>query len=309
MKLLIMPRDQESQTVFSLSYGQFISWMAVILVASLFAGAALQRVAWVIAPERGLPQARSTPPAQTQGDEQALGRLSSQIGVLQVKLQHLEALSQRLTGLAGLSLNGPQVVSESPVVSLPKLVTGGATAPQLERQVDVLRGRLLQNTDHFGLLDLLLTQRAAPAARLPTTIPLDSFQRLSSTYGWRRHPFLGVPRVHEGLDFAALAGTPILAASGGIVRTATWQNGYGNLVEIDHGEGLLTRYAHARVLLVKVGELVRRGQMIARVGATGLSTGPHLHFEVRQHERALDPRVFLTGGPLVAPWQRTRPFR
>ena len=309
MKLLIMPRDQEPQTVFSLSYGQFLFCVAGILAATLFAGAALQRVVWVIAPERGITHTRSGLPTHFPSDDGALERLSGQIGVLQVKLQHLEALSKRLTGLAGLPLSGPQVVSESRAVALPRAGTGGASAPQLERQADVLRGRLHQKTDHFGLLDLMLTQRAALVARLPTTIPVLSFQRLSSTYGWRRDPFHGVSSVHEGLDFAAVTGTPILAASGGIVRTATWKNGYGNLVEIDHGEGLLTRYAHARVLLVKEGELVRRGQMIARVGSTGQSTGPHLHFEVRQHERALDPRVFLTGGPLAAPWESASPSR
>jgi murein DD-endopeptidase MepM/ murein hydrolase activator NlpD len=106
---------------------------------------------------------------------------------------------------------------------------------------------------------------------------------------------------HEGLDFSAPSGTPIRAATGGVVRTVTLQSGYGNMVEIDHGEGLITRYAHAKVILVKEGELVTRGQMIARVGSTGLSTGPHLHFEVRRDDKALDPRVFLAGQPLISP--------
>jgi murein DD-endopeptidase MepM/ murein hydrolase activator NlpD len=83
------------------------------------------------------------------------------------------------------------------------------------------------------------------------------------------------------------------------VRTAARHSGFGNLIEIDHGDGLLTRYAHAEVLLVKKGDLVSRGQMIARVGSTGLSTGPHLHFEVRQDDKSLDPRAYLTGSPLA----------
>ncbi len=115
--------------------------------------------------------------------------------------------------------------------------------------------------------------------------------------------------MHEGLDFSAPTGTPILAASGGVVRTAANQGSFGNLVEIDHGDGLLTRYAHAQVLLVKPGDLVMRGQMIARVGSTGLSTGPHLHFEVRRHDKPLDPRSYLSGkaGVPVSGW--VAPFR
>jgi murein DD-endopeptidase MepM/ murein hydrolase activator NlpD len=104
--------------------------------------------------------------------------------------------------------------------------------------------------------------------------------------------------MHEGLDFSAPQGTPILAAAGGVVRTVTQHSGYGNMMEIDHGEGLVTRYAHAQSILVSEGQLVTRGQLIAKVGSTGLSTGPHLHFEVRKNEKALDPRLFLAGQPL-----------
>ena len=85
------------------------------------------------------------------------------------------------------------------------------------------------------------------------------------------------------------------------MRTVTLHSGYGNMVEIDHGEGLMTRYAHAKTILVKEGQLVTRGQMIARVGSTGLSTGPHLHFEVRKDDKALDPRAFLAGQPMADP--------
>ena len=99
--------------------------------------------------------------------------------------------------------------------------------------------------------------------------------------------------MHEGLDFAAPPGTPILAASGGVVLEAKFQPGYGNMVEIDHGDGLITRYAHASSLMVKQGQLVERGQQVARVGSSGRSTGPHLHFEVRLAGQPLDPRLFL----------------
>ena len=107
--------------------------------------------------------------------------------------------------------------------------------------------------------------------------------------------------MHEGLDFAAPSGTPILAASGGVVLEAKWAPGFGNMVEIDHGDGLITRYAHASSLLVKQGDLVERGQQVARVGSSGRSTGPHLHFEVRLAGQPLDPRLFLGPQPQHAP--------
>ena len=102
-----------------------------------------------------------------------------------------------------------------------------------------------------------------------------------SGFGWRIDPFTGRGAPHEGIDFAAPIGTPILAAAGGIVITAEVHPQYGRMVEVDHGNGLVTRYAHASRLIAKVGELVKRGQKIAEVGSTGYSTGPHLHFELK----------------------------
>lgn len=115
-----------------------------------------------------------------------------------------------------------------------------------------------------------------------------------SGFGWRIDPFNGRGAMHEGVDFAAPVGTPILAAAGGIVITAEAHPQYGNMVELDHGNGLVTRYAHASRLTAKVGELVKRGQKVAEVGSTGHSTGPHLHFEVREHGIAKNPSNFLT---------------
>ena len=204
-----------------------------------------------------------------------------------------------MAGLAGLPAVDLQIVSEIASLPAPKAWVGTKSLAGAGQKVRSLQAALVKKTEHFQLLDLVLTKHAATIARQPTAMPIASSPKLSSTYGWRRHPFHAEPSLHEGLDFAAPMGTPILAASGGFVRTAANQGGFGNLIEIDHGEGLVTRYAHAKVLLVKQGDLVRRGQMIARVGSTGLSTGPHLHFEVRRHDKPLDPRVYLTGRPLV----------
>jgi murein DD-endopeptidase MepM/ murein hydrolase activator NlpD len=122
---------------------------------------------------------------------------------------------------------------------------------------------------------------------------------VGSGFGWRHDPFTGRVSMHEGLDFAAPVGTPISAAAGGIVIVAEYHPAYGKMVDLDHGNGLTTRYAHAAKLHVKVGDIVKRGQLIADVGSTGRSTGPHLHFEVRVNGEAKDPEKFLAVGQML----------
>ena len=116
---------------------------------------------------------------------------------------------------------------------------------------------------------------------------------ITSNFGWRIHPILGTGRFHAGTDFGAEHGSPILAADSGTVIFAGWYGGYGNAVIVDHGNGLTTLYGHASELYVVEGQAVRQGQMIATVGSTGLSTGPHLHFEVRRNGEPTDPIAFL----------------
>ena len=117
--------------------------------------------------------------------------------------------------------------------------------------------------------------------------------RLSSRFGRRQHPIRGDIRMHNGIDIAAPEGSPIRAATGGKVVFSGWREGYGRLIEIDHDDGLITRYGHNQENLVQLGEVVHSGQIIGRVGQSGLSTGPHLHFEVRRDGQPLDPVALL----------------
>jgi len=116
---------------------------------------------------------------------------------------------------------------------------------------------------------------------------------LTSGYGWRRNPILGSVKLHAGLDIAAPRGTPVVAPADGDVVFAGSHSAYGNLLVIDHGYGITTKYAHTSVLLVDVGERVHRGELLARVGSTGQSTGPHLHFEIHKNGSPLNPIRFL----------------
>ena len=131
--------------------------------------------------------------------------------------------------------------------------------------------------------------------RLPLSPPLrDTY--VTSGFGNRIDPFLGTMAMHSGIDFAAATGTPVPAVAGGTVTEAGDSGGYGNMVEIDHGNGLSTRYGHLSRILVKAGDKVARGQEIAESGSTGRSTGPHLHYEIRRNGEPIDPQTFLEAG-------------
>ena len=116
---------------------------------------------------------------------------------------------------------------------------------------------------------------------------------ITSPFGWRVHPIFGTQRLHTGIDIGADYGDATRAADGGVVIHSDWMGGYGNAVIIDHGNGISTLYAHNSQLLVSEGQTVAKGQTVARVGSTGYSTGPHLHFEVRQNGTPVNPSNFL----------------
>lgn len=140
----------------------------------------------------------------------------------------------------------------------------------------------------LGRLNAMETTLATIPSGRPTTAPMET-----SSYGYRRDPFNGMPAFHAGIDFPGAYGQPIIAAAAGKVSFVGGRPGYGNVVEIDHGNGIMTRYAHLSRFGARVGEEVARGQAIARMGSTGRSTGTHLHFEVRVRGQAVNPRRFL----------------
>lgn len=129
---------------------------------------------------------------------------------------------------------------------------------------------------------------------LPTGIPMGKDYRVTSGFGIRNDPFTGQLAMHEGLDFVAEVGSPIVATAAGTVTRSGWDGSYGNVVEVSHIEGFTTRYAHLSKRLVEVGQKVQRGETIAQLGSTGRSTGPHLHYEVLRHDRVLNPSQMLT---------------
>ena len=131
---------------------------------------------------------------------------------------------------------------------------------------------------------------------VPVRKPIMGEIDLSSGFGVRSDPFLGRPAMHTGLDFRSSTGDPVRATANGTVESAGWSGGYGKMVEIDHGNGFSTRYGHMSEIEVKVGQQIKIGQIIGRVGSTGRSTGPHLHYETRIDGDAVDPQKFLRAG-------------
>jgi murein DD-endopeptidase MepM/ murein hydrolase activator NlpD len=146
----------------------------------------------------------------------------------------------------------------------------------------------------------------AALAAIPSYVPVKNYS-FTSSYGVRYDPFNGGAAMHMGLDMAGSMGEPIYAAANGVVETAGRANGYGNLIELEHGKGLSTRYGHLSQILVHDGETVKQGQLIGRMGSTGRSTGTHLHFEVRVDGRAVNPRPFLEASAFVLAAQAGAP--
>jgi murein DD-endopeptidase MepM/ murein hydrolase activator NlpD len=145
------------------------------------------------------------------------------------------------------------------------------------------------------VLDSHLMDDRLARKTIPTTLPV-AMGYYSSNYGYRLDPINGRSTFHTGVDLIANTGTPVLAAAGGVVATSAYNSEYGNMVDVDHDNGLTSRYAHLSKSLVKVGDVVMKGQVIAHVGATGRVTGPHLHFEVREKGIPLNPNKFLSMG-------------
>lgn len=219
--------------------------------------------------------------------------MATRLGELQGRIMQLDALGERVSGLAGVKREGGQAAVKpgqgGPYLPAPM------TADELQQAIDRLAGLVDSRADELAVLESRLLEKRVRDRLLPTTLPVKEAM-LGSSFGHRSDPIAGLRAMHEGLDFSAESGTPVVAAADGVVLSAEYHSDFGNLVEIDHGEGLISRYAHLSRLDAKPGSLVKRGELIGAIGTTGRSTGPHLHFEVRMLGVAQDPAVFLKRG-------------
>jgi hypothetical protein len=228
-----------------------------------------------------------------------LDAMARKLGEMQARMVQLEALGDRVSGLAGINAADLKV----PPGRGGALVAGPSlTMEQLQATLAELDQLTEQRTDLLTVMESRLFDQKIRKMMVPTQKPVQA-GHLGSSFGWRIDPFTGRSALHTGLDFQADPGTSILAAAGGVVVTQEMHPAYGNMVEIDHGNDLITRYAHASRVWVKKGDLIKRGQKVADVGTTGRSTGPHLHFEVLVQGVPQDPQKFLAAGQNLAPTQ------
>jgi len=224
-----------------------------------------------------------------------LNAMAVKLGQMQAQLTHLDSLGERLTKMSGIlpaETKGSESAQGKDRRGGPLIQASQLSPADLQAALDELSRQIESRSDTLSLIESQLLDERVRKSMLPTTLPVAA-QWNASSFGWRIDPFTGERALHEGVDFAADPGTPIYAAAAGVVILSERHPEYGNMVEIDHGNDLTTRYAHASKLLVKPGTLVRRGQQIALSGSTGRSTGPHLHFEVRLRGVAQNPNRFL----------------
>jgi len=216
--------------------------------------------------------------------------IESTLADLRRKVDQFERRTEKMASLAG--LNMPSLSHSG--LGQPNGIAN--MAPAL--RADVLKSEAEDLSDRSALLERRLdvverelTERSERLARVPSLLPVPGL--IGGGFGWRRDPFTGAKQFHRGVDLSAPPGTPVFAPADGIVLAADREGGYGNVLTISHGDGMVTRYGHLSAFKAKAGQEVRRGDTIALVGSSGRSTGPHLHYEVLLEGRQVDPMAYV----------------
>ena len=227
-----------------------------------------------------------------------LDAIAQKVGEMQAKLVKLEVMGERVSGLAGVKaeeLRPLRRAGDGGGRGGPFVPIASPSLAQLQRLVDDFDEAADRNTDIFTLIESRLLESRLQALLVPSMSPVDG--PVASGFGVRADPISGRAALHTGLDFTADIGTPVRAAAGGVVQSTDTHPEYGRLVVLDHGNGLTTRYAHLAQVTVAAGDLLRRGNVIGRVGTSGRVSGPHLHFEVLVDGAPQNPAHFLAGAP------------
>lgn len=304
MQLLITHEGTARTRLWQVSRLQLGLWAAALVVLLMLASGAVYHFVFLKAAREGWPVVSQVVKLVVRDEiaqrdrfvRENLDAMAQRVGEMHAKLVRLEAIGERLSGVSG--------VKVEQIKPLPRVEGGGKGGPfvaatptmdQLGQWLAKLDESAEQHSDLFTLIESRLLQTRLQSMMVPNQKPVDG--PIGSGFGFRVDPITGRAALHQGLDFPADVGTPIQAAAGGVVLASEWHPAYGQLIEIDHGNGLVTRYAHASKVLVQAGDLIKRGQRIAEVGSSGRSTGPHLHFEVLLEGVPQDPLRFLEGGP------------
>lgn len=302
MQIIVIPDRLAKAKTLTFSARHLLASLAVALILLLGMTAGLYWMTIRFAADIRIPVVQELVLAAQRGEaerarqflQQNLNAMAVKLGEMQAQLARLDALGDRLSTLAGIR---PQEFRFSEAPGL-----GGAQTTALPPQnlslaefgekLSALSRNVENRTDILGVLEAQLFEQAIKKKLMPTMMPVNAPFNASG-FGMRIDPFTGQQTMHEGIDFLADLGSPIVAAAGGVVIFAGFHPQYGNVVDVDHGNDLVTRYAHASKLYVREGDVVQRGRKVAEVGNTGRSTGPHLHFEVRFKGSAQNPARFV----------------
>ena len=220
----------------------------------------------------------------------------NQIGELNARIMQLDSQSERIQEIMKSQILGkdklPALKEKKDKNVGGPFINDNLSSNDIHKALSFLLEKVEKREVFYNKKEALLLKHSVLKETLPTLYPVD-VPYTSSSFGWRRDPFLGIRAFHKGLDFSAAHGEKIRSTGAGMVTMVGKGKNYGNFLKIKHGDGLETRYAHCSKILVKKGDIVEKNQVIALVGNTGRSTGPHLHYEIRLNGRALDPRQYL----------------
>ncbi|MET0066312.1 MAG: M23 family metallopeptidase [Candidatus Thiodiazotropha sp.] len=229
-----------------------------------------------------------------QDTQSGIDALAVRVGQLQSQLLRLDALGERLVDIGGLD-KGEFSFEVAPALGGPEAAQSldePSALPDLLHEMDQLEAMIEHRQQQLALVEDLIMNSNLEDAVHPTGRPVTKGW-ISSYFGMRNDPFTGKRTMHKGMDFAGKEGSDVVAVASGVVTWAGERSGYGELVEINHGKGYVTRYGHNKKVLVDIGDRVKQGEVIATMGSTGRSTGPHVHFEVVRNGKIVDPTKYI----------------
>ncbi len=303
--ILLHPRFTQARSL-TLTLRHGLLALALLLVLMLGGSAAMTWLTLTQVVDMHSPLVQKLLDAGNQGEaarndryvHENIAAMAIKLGEMQAQLMRLDALGERVQGLSGVKpeeFNFKELPGRGGAEPSGARVAPSLDISQFQQALDALIVDIEHRSDYMNAVETTLMFDKVRSKLLPTIQPVNVSYNASG-FGWRLDPFTGRSTFHEGIDFPAQTGTPIIAAAGGVVIAAEYHAQFGNMLEIDHGNDIVTRYAHSSRLLMKVGDIVQRGQHVADIGTTGRSTGAHLHFEVLVKGVPQDPHKFLIAG-------------
>ena len=300
MEIILLHRRLAQARTLTLTNRRIATWLVVLLLAFVLLAAGIAALVVRYAAQSKSPVVRNMLDLNA-GDDDArkdrylrenLNVMAVKLGEMQAQLMRLDALGGRVSGLAGIEPEEFDFKSLPPRGGLTPGDAHRMTMNELKAELDRVALDVEHRSDYLNAVETELINATLKSKMMPTIQPVDVSYNASG-FGSRIDPFNGTVAMHQGIDFVAQTGTPIVAAAGGVVIASEWHHDFGNMIEIDHGNDITTLYAHASKVYVRVGDIVKRNQHIADVGSTGRATGSHLHFEVHLKNVPQNPEKFL----------------